>query len=184
MTALFVPRLAGVLFAFTFIGLAAPRWCSGHGGVSMENDLCKLRAGPYVLHFTGYQPQSAPELEFCEDIPDTGYTLIVLDYLDPTLRDLPVEARIIRDTGDESDLERITVYHKPAAVYPRGSFVIEHTFPEPGRFVGLIKVGDQVSRFPFAVGTRGRRALMLYTFFAAAALGVGGLLFLYASRRA
>jgi len=184
MTSLSVSRLAGALLISTFIGLVSPRLCLGHGGVSMENDMCKLRAGPYVMHFTGYQPQSAPELEFCEDIPDTGYTLIVLDYLDAALRDLPVEARIIRDTGDESDLERITVYHKPAAVYPRGSFVIEHTFSEPGQFVGLVTVGDQVSRFPFAVGTRGWRTLVLYAVFAAVAFGVGGLLFLYANRRA
>ncbi|MGH7965059.1 MAG: hypothetical protein ACRERD_25150 [Candidatus Binatia bacterium] len=184
MIALSVRRLAGTLLVFAFISLAAPRLCLGHGGVSIENDMCKLRAGPYVMHFTGYQPYSAPELEFCEDIPRTGLTLIVLDYLDSALRDLPVAARIIRDTGDESDLERITVYHKPAAVYPRGSFVIEHTFTEPGQFVGLVTVGDQVSRFPFAVGTRGWRTMVLYTFFAIAALGIGGLLFLYASRRA
>jgi hypothetical protein len=149
----------------------------------MENDLCKLRAGPYIMHFTGYQPHSAPELEFCEDIPGTGETLIVLDYLDAKLRDLPVEVRIIRDTGDESNLERVTVFHMPAAVYPRGSVVIDQTFPEPGRFVGLVTVGDQISRFPFAVGTRGRRTIILYAVFAAIALGAGALLFLYSSRR-
>ena len=101
---------------------------------------------------------------------------------DPKLRDLPLEARIIRDTGSEADLEGVTVYHKPAEVYPRGSVVIEHTFTEPGRFVGLVTVGDQVSRFPFAVGTRGRRVLILYAVFGAVALVAGGLLFLYANR--
>jgi len=183
MIGLSMSRLAWALLAFC-VGLAVPRLCSGHGGVSMENDMCKLRAGPYVMHFTGYQPYSAPELEFCEDIPDTGYTLIVLDYLDAQLRDLPVEARIIRDTGDESDLERITVYHKPATVHPTGTFVIEHTFTEPGQFVGLVRAGEHVSRFPFAVGTRGWRTLVLYILFGAIALGAGGLLFLYSSRRA
>ena len=82
--------------------------------------MCKLRVGPYLMHFTGYQPQTAPELEFCEDIPGTGPTIIVLDYLDAKLRDLPVEARIIRDTGDESNLDRVTVFHQPPAVFPRG----------------------------------------------------------------
>jgi hypothetical protein len=75
------------------------------------------------------------------------------------------------------------VFHMPAAVYPRGSVVIDHTFPEPGRFVGLVTVGDQISRFPFAVGTRGRRTIILYAVFAAIALGAGALLFLYSSRR-
>lgn len=148
----------------------------------MDKDICKLRVGPYLMHFTGYQPQTAPELEFCEDIPGTGQTMIVLDFIDAKLRDLPVEARIIRDTGDESDFEGITVYHKPTAVYPRGSVVLEHTFDEPGRFIGIVTVDRVVSRFPFAVGTRGRRAVLLYVLGAAGALGVGGLLWLYSSR--
>jgi hypothetical protein len=127
----------------------------------MENDVCKLRVGPYMMHFTGYQPKTSPELEFCEDIPGTGPTIIVLDYIDSSLRDLPVEARIVRDTGSEADLDAITVYHKPAALFPRGSVVLEHTFDEPGRFVGLVTVGDR-SRAPCSrVGTRGRRALIL-----------------------
>jgi len=164
--------------------LSVPTLVSAHGGVSMENDMCKLRVGPYVMHFTGYQPQTSPELEFCEDIPGTGQTIIVLDYIDPKLRDLPLDARIIRDTGNDSDLESVTVYHKPPEVYPRGSVVIEHTFSEPGKFVGLVTVGDQVSRFPFAVGTRGRRAILLYAAFAAVALAAGALLFFYSSHRA
>jgi hypothetical protein len=172
------PRLPAALL----VCLALPRLCSAHGGVTMENDMCKLRVGPYLMHFTGYQPQTAPELEFCEDIPGTGQTIIVLDYLDPKLRDLPVEARIIRDTGDEADLDRVTVFHLPAAVYAKGTLVVEHTFTEPGSFVGLVTVGDQLSRFPFAVGTRGRRVLVLYAVFGAVALIAGGLLFLYANR--
>jgi hypothetical protein len=174
--------VTAALVVLALAWLTAPSPCGAHGGVSMENDMCKLRVGPYLMHFTGYQPQTTPELEFCEDIPGTGQTIIVLDYLDQKLRDLPVEARIIRDTGDESDLDRVTVYHLPPAQYPRGTMVIEHTFPEPGRFVGLVTVGDQVSRFPFAVGTRGQRTLVLYAVFAAVALAAGGLLFLYASR--
>ena len=174
-------RLGGAALLCLLAGLANPPPSSAHGGVSMENDVCKLRVGPYMLHFTGYQPKTSPELEFCEDIPGTGPTIIVLDYIDASLRDLPVEARIIRDTGSEADLEGITVYHKPAALYPRGSVVLEHTFDEPGRFVGLVTVGDQVSRFPFAVGTRGRRAMILYVAFGAVALAAGGLLYFYSS---
>ncbi|MGH2669592.1 MAG: hypothetical protein ACREQQ_11160 [Candidatus Binatia bacterium] len=172
------------LLVFALLGLAAPISARAHGGVTMENDMCKLRAGPYLMHFTGYQPLTAPELEFCEDIAGTGQTLIVLDYLDQKLRDLPVEVRIIRDTGDESDLQRVTVLHMLPALYPRGSVVIDHHFSEPGNFVGLVTVGDQISRFPFAVGTGGRRAVVLYAVFAAIALGAGALLFLYSTQRA
>jgi hypothetical protein len=122
-------------------------------------------------------------VEFCEDIPAIGPTIIVLDYIDGQLRDLPVEVRIIRDTGDESNLDAVTVYHTPPTLYPRGNLVIDHTFPEPGRFVGMVKVGTDLSRFPFAVGTRGKRAIVLYGIFGLLALGAGAGLFFYSARR-
>lgn len=162
---------------------SAPAW--GHGGLSMEQDTCKLRAGPYVMHFTGYQPDSTAEREFCEDVPATGRTVIVLDYLDEKLRSRPVEVRIVRDVGDQSHLDAITVFHTPPAVYPKGSLFFEHTFPERGRFVGLVTVtGEpaQVSRFPFSVGRGSMRAWVLYGLFGAGALGLGVALFLYSSR--
>jgi len=145
--------------------------------------MCKLRVGPYMMHFTGYQPQSSPEVEFCEDIPRTGQTIIVLDYIDAKLRDMPVDVRIVRDTGNESNLDAITVFHMPAALYPRGNVVVDHTFPEPGKFVGLVTAGDYVSRFPFAVGTRGMHVIVLYAIFGALALGAGALLFFYSAQR-
>jgi hypothetical protein len=75
--------------------------CGGafaHGGLSMDEDTASV--GPYLMHFVGYQPDSASgPKEFCEDIPETGRTIVVLDYLNDELRDLPTEVRIIRDTG-------------------------------------------------------------------------------------
>ena len=182
-----LPRrlVGGGVGAAVALLLAAPAW--GHGGLAMEDDLCKLTVGPYQMHFTGYQPDATSEREFCEDIPSTGRTVIVLDYLDEKLRDLPVEVRIIRDTGDESNLDAVTVFHKAPAVYARGSVSVEHNFPEYGRFVGLVTVTDpqaQISRFPFAVGSGGSRAWTLYALFGAGALAIGAALFFYSSSRA
>lgn len=176
-------RIAGVALALLLVAEVAPRRSFGHGGVSIENDRCKLRVGPHVMHFTGYQPRSAGGREFCEDIPSTGLTIIVLDYIDEQLRDLPVDVRIIRDTGDESDLERVTVFYLPPAVYPRGTLSVEYSFPEPGRFVGLVSAGEHLSRFPFAVGTGGRRRIVLYALLGVGALAAGGVLFFYSSSR-
>lgn len=130
-----------------------------HGGLSMDADFCKLRVGRHVMHFTGYLPESTQATrEFCEDIPATGRAVIVLDYLDNALRDLPVEVRIIRAAATESDLDAITVAHLPAQRYPSGSISLEHRFDAPGKFVGLVTVRDTqelVSRFPFSVGASG-----------------------------
>ena len=51
---------------------------TAHGGLAMEKDYCKLRVGPHVMHFTGYQPGDGYRKEFCEDIPSTGATIVVL----------------------------------------------------------------------------------------------------------
>lgn len=128
-----------------------------HGGVSMAEDMCKLTVGPYIMHFTGYQPESTQEKVFCEDIPGTGKTVVVLDYIQQELRTLPAEVRIIKDTGSEDNLDAITILHLPAKVYPNGSIDFTYTFEQPGKFVGMVSVGDSpkhVSRFPFSVGDR------------------------------
>ncbi len=126
-----------------------------HGGLALAEDMCVLTVGPYRMHFTGYQPLSQEE-EFCEDIPETGKTVIALDYIQEELRPLKTEVRIIRDTGSEANLDEITVFHLPPKVYPSASIAVEHTFPEKGKFVGLVTVTggaqDYVSRFPFSVG--------------------------------
>lgn len=149
-------------FARVPIALAALSAClhapaaAAHGGLSMDADFCKLRIGRHVMHFTGYLPESAQATkEFCEDIPATGRAVIVLDYLDNALRDLPVEVRIIRAGAPETNIDAITVAHLPAKRYPSGSISLEHSFDAPGKFVGLVTVRDTqelVSRFPFSVG--------------------------------
>jgi hypothetical protein len=130
-----------------------------HGGLSLADDVCKLTIGPYTMHFTGYQPEATQEKEFCEDIPATGRTVVALDYIEEALRPLPTEVRIIRDTGagaeGKENLDAITILHIPAKVYPNGSINFEYDFMQPGKFVGLVTVGDKqeyVSRFPFSVG--------------------------------
>jgi len=131
----------------------------------MDQDKCKLRVGRYTMHFVGYQPESpSGPREFCEDIPEVGHTIVVLDYLNDELRDLPTEVRIIKDTGGQGALEDITVLHIPPKVYASGSLNFELNFREPGKFVGLVSVGENgskmVSRFPFSVG-RGNSWLAL-----------------------
>ena len=126
-----------------------------HGGLSMAEDMCKLTVGPYMMHFTGYQPEATQQKQFCEDIPATGQTVVVLDYIEQELRTLPTEVRIIKDTGSENNIDAITVLHLPAKVYPNGSIDFTYTFEQPGKFVGMVTVGDKqqhVSRFPFSVG--------------------------------
>ena len=166
------------------IGTLFPIVLYAHGGLSLADDMCKLTIGPYTMHFTGYQPDSSQEKEFCEDIPATGRTMVALDYIEEALRPLPTEVRVIKDSGSEENLDAITVLHMPAKVYPNGSINFEHNFKEPGKFVGLVTVNgkeEYVSRFPFSVGTGGGTSPFLI-FSIAVVIGAAGM-FIYRNRR-
>ena len=159
-------RLFLTICCFTFLAQAA----FGHGGVAIEDDRCVLRAGPYLMHFTGFQPEQSQSEEFCEDIPEVGSAIIVLDYIDNPLRNMAVDFRIVEDVenignsatindlGSDSDIEENTVYYLPSALRRAGSFNVRYNFTEPGRFIGIVRVDDipngeeYVSVFPFGVG--------------------------------
>ncbi|HMS85116.1 MAG TPA: hypothetical protein PKD12_15830 [Nitrospira sp.] len=158
-----------------------------HGGLSMAEDMCKLTVGPYMMHFSGYQPENTQQKQFCEDIPATGHTIVVLDYIEQELRTLPAEVRIIKDTGSEDNLETNTVFHLPAKVYANGSIDFNHTFEQPGKFVGIVTVGEKgehVSKFPFSVGEPKvfSKFLNIYMAPVAAVLIVGAIVFFMRDR--
>src|SRR3982750_3993935 len=77
------------------IGIPYTAQVQAHGGLSLADDVCKLTIGPYTMHFTGYQPDSTQEKEFCEDIPATGRTVVALDYIEEALRPLRTEVGLI-----------------------------------------------------------------------------------------
>ena len=175
-------RALGALLLTLALCHSAP--VAAHGGLSMDKDMCKLTLGPYTMHFTGYQPEVTGANEFCEDIPRTGHTVIALDALDEALRDVPIEVRIVRDTGDESNLEAITVMHVAPKVYPSGTVTFDHRFEAAGKFIGLVSAGpagQHVSRFPFSVAA-GRSHLEPWLW-AAAIIAGGVALYLFSERR-
>lgn len=174
-----------------------PEQAWAHGGVRIDEDVCKLFIGNYSLHFTGYQlraadhadhvhsPDDADRKEFCHDIPGLGYTVVVLDAVDPELREMPLEVRIVHDTEDMSNLEAITVFHIPPKIYPTGTVAIEHTFDKPGKFVGMVTVGSGKSvlesRFPFSVAQAPSPFVRYIPFLAIVLAGAG--LYGYSNRR-
>jgi hypothetical protein len=133
-------------------------WSSAiaHGALSMDEDACKLAVGPYFMHFTGYQPSSAGNQEFCEDIPNIGQTIIVLDSIDDILREMEIEIRVIQDIPGVVDPQGDDVIYQPFRNNSRGSITVMHSFAQKGPFVGLVSArrGDEqyTARFPFSVG--------------------------------
>jgi hypothetical protein len=144
-----------------------------HGAVGMEDNRCVLRIGPDLMFFTSYQPQNSRD-EFCDDIPSTGQTVVALDMQELELRNMLAEIRLIKDDGthtqmnglpflsdaelaNKAALDAVSVAYFPPKKYPTGTLTFEHTFPENGKFIGIVTVENDhgqrfVSQFPFAVG--------------------------------
>ena len=122
---------------------------AAHGGVSSEDDLCIIQIDFFRAHFTIYQPETRANKEYCEDIPDVTDTVFVLDYLHNSLKEMPLDFRIIRDITDLGrfakwediaqieDLDRETVFYQPPVTRPNAVFTVEYPFEEPGNNIGL-----------------------------------------------
>lgn len=150
-------RTARVMALVAHIIPAAVREGHAHGAVSMEADQCKLKVDSYFMHFTGYQPQSS-RAEFCEDIPEVGRTIIVLDFVDQSLRDIPVSVNLARDDGARTVNTMNTpssILYIPPKKYPNGTIKIDVNFEQAGRYIGMVAIENgerNVAKFPFDVG--------------------------------
>jgi hypothetical protein len=150
-----------------------------HGGVSIDQGQCIMKIGPDTMTFTGYQPQKSRE-QFCDDIPDAGPTIIVLDAQQDELRDMALEIRILRNVGQKDDNENFEanteIYVAPKK-YKTGTLNFDYNFTKKGNFIGLVKARNDdgskeyVSRFPFAVGETASKDLLT-----GLVLGVAGLI--------
>jgi hypothetical protein len=134
---------------------------------------CVIHIDFYSARFAAYQPENSGSKEFCQALPSTGRTIFVLDYLHQSLKEVPVDFRIIHDvTGQGSyvklkhvmeieDIERHTVFYQAATIETDASLQIEHNFKDPGNYIGIVSAGHPSNSstytavFPFQVGQLG-----------------------------
>ena len=179
MTPLSAPKRWGIGFILLGAAILIPPMSWAHGGTAIEKDECRFRAGAYSFHFTGYQPEHNPQDSYCGEMPATGRTIVVLDYLDRNLRELPVELSIMKRSETDSGMNSQIVLHIPPATYPSGSLSFEHNFDSPGEYVGILTVGDDQktqARFEFAVGVT---SYNVYTWPLVLVVALGGLAILF-----
>jgi len=154
----------------TISTLCAGTFAWGHGGVSMDDDMCMMRVGTYKAHFTGYQPESRATQEFCEDIPVVSKAIFVMDFIDDELRNMDVDFRVLRDVeaigvtatladlGTKQDIEKNTDFYSEAKRFPRGTMSVTIDFKAEGQYIGLVTAKnpetgrEYTSVFPFSVG--------------------------------
>ena len=130
--------------------LLAPHYAWGHGGVVLEEDQCVLKMGFLLAHFTVYQPQDRGSEEFCEDVPEIGDSVFVLDYMHDFMKEMPVDFRIITDATELGtfanwddvralgDLTASTVFYQPPQQRADGVLTASHRFDRAGGYIGIV----------------------------------------------
>jgi hypothetical protein len=79
--------------------LSHPGVAAAHGTASGEDDPCIRQVGEKVVHFNAYQPQYQLKDQYCTDIPKEGDTFLVVDLVDPALRNELVGMRVVKGNG-------------------------------------------------------------------------------------
>lgn len=118
--------IAAFMLVMTFYTSTA----GAHGKVAMEDDSCMRRIGENMIHLSAYQPQVDGEGHYCTDIPRVGSTIMVIDLVDPALREMPIGMKIIR--GDRAEGETVTDLRP--AVYQDGVISMQKDL-EQGKYL-------------------------------------------------
>ena len=87
-----------ILVAALYPGAAA-----AHGDAPPDADPCSRRMGESVVHFSAYQPQYELKAQYCTEIPKIGETFMVVDLVDPALRNVPVGMRVVKGVDGTID---------------------------------------------------------------------------------
>jgi hypothetical protein len=140
------------------------------GGAILQDDVCKMKIGFYEAHVTVYQPETSGNKQFCTDYPDIGPTIFVFDYLHDSMKEVPIDFRIMRDVTDLGrfvrpedvvalgDLEKHTIFYQAPSIEGDASLMVEPVLPEKGSYIGIVTAGHPTNDivytavFPFEVG--------------------------------
>ena len=90
----------GSMLLIFVAALYYPDVAMAHGTASGEDDPCLRRVGERVVHFSAYQPQYQLRDQYCTDIPKEGDTFLVVDLVDPALRNESVGMRVMKGTNE------------------------------------------------------------------------------------
>jgi len=104
---------------FLLVAALYPGAAAAHEGADLDVDPCVRWVGESSVHFNAYQPQYELKAQYCTDIPKTGETFLVVDLVDPALRNVPVGLRIVKGSGS-NEAEAQTVANWRPSHHPTG----------------------------------------------------------------
>lgn len=90
-------RIANLTINFTMHFIAVvflTTAAMAHNGSPVTQDICTRVSGEHMVHFNAYQEKPDPRINYCNDIPNTGETSIIVDLVSTHLRKIPVTFKI------------------------------------------------------------------------------------------
>lgn len=123
--------------------------------------LCVMNVGPTQIMFSALQDKT--DEIFCQRVPQTGPTTIILDARQPELRQMNIEVRVLRNVGQRDwrdDLRANTVTLIPAKKYlaDHGTATFRTPLDADGDYIALVRatsddgVREYVGEYNFSVG--------------------------------
>ena len=109
---------------------------NAHGTEPLEEDSCSRLSGESIVHLSTYQPQVDIAGHYCTDIPTAGNTLLVIDLVDPPLREIPIGVKLYKGNNEDGDL----VAQLRPALYSNGVINTQEVLEEGRHF--LVITGD------------------------------------------
>lgn len=143
-----------------------------HGSVVDQGDACVIQFGFYSAHFSIFQPRATGHRSFCEDIPNTGESVFVMEYRHDSMRQVPLEFRIMHNNSGlgrfvrwqnieamtTEQLADDTVFVQSLPPQADGVARVMHSFAATGDYVGIVSIPHPSEDilyhavFPFTVG--------------------------------
>jgi hypothetical protein len=120
---------AGCTAFILVAALSHPGIAIAHGTVSGEDDPCLRQVGERMVHFNAYQPQYQLKDQYCTDIPKAGDTFLVVDLVDPALRNEAVGMRVTKGSESNPREDQIVADIRPST-HPDGVLRVEARLEE------------------------------------------------------
>ena len=134
--------------ALFLVAALYPGAAVAHEGMDLEVDPCVRWVGESAVHLSSYQPQYELRAQYCTDIPKTGETFLVVDLVDPALRNVPVGLRIVKGSGG-TEAEAKTVADWRPSHHPTGVVSGETTLDEGLYRVIITAEGQKPLRYQY-----------------------------------
>ncbi len=184
------PVAACVLAIFM---LGAPAQAQDSSLMDMNMDMgCMLMAGMHEMRLAVYAHASDSREDVCADIPAPGLVAVTLNAISKELRDMTIEARVVRDSGGGNipaggDIEALTLAHLPPKPYGTGVVTFPVTLDKPGKYAVLVTVSDDkdmvMSGQYVLTVERGARQWIYVLIFAVAAIAAAAGFYVWDERR-